>query len=126
MAKPPKTDPNVVSQKLRDRLARYDRGPFLDATARFLRNGPTEDAIKAKAEKDPESWARATRVMASLGGFAERSEHVNVNLSANDMVRALVARVGLDRARVTLQASAPALLALLPAEPIEAEHERLA
>lgn len=114
MAKPPKTDPDRVSQNLKDRLARYDRGPFLDLTARFLRNAPSEDAIKSKAEKDPESWARSTRVMATLGGYTERSEHVNVNVNASDMVRALVARVGLDRARVTLEASAPGLLALLP------------
>ena len=118
MAKPPKTDPNLVEQKLKDRLARYDRGPFLDMTARFLRNGPSEEAIKTKAEKDPESWARSTRVMAGLGGYTERSEHVNVNVNAKDMVQALIARVGLDRARTTLEASAPGLLALLPAEAI--------
>ena len=118
MAKPPRTDSNAVAKRLKERLARYDRGPFLDLTARFMRNAPSEDAIKAKGEKDPESWARSTRIMASLGGYAERSEHVNVNISAKDVVANLVARVGLDKARQALEAQAPALLALLP-EPIE-------
>ena len=121
MAKPPRTDPELVSKNLRDRLARYDRGPFIDMTARFLRNGPSEEAIKTKAEKDPESWARSTRVMAGLGGFTERSEHVNVNVNARDVVMALVARVGPEKARAALEAQAPGLLALLPSEPIDVE-----
>lgn len=68
MKQGPKAD-EILAQ-----LRQLAREPFQDVLARMLNCAPSDEAIKAQAEKFPDRWAQAVTIMGRLGGYTEKTE----------------------------------------------------
>jgi hypothetical protein len=60
-------------------LMNMSRQPFRDALATLLGCSPSEDAIKAFAERFPDRWAQAVAIMGRLSGYHEKLQ-VDTNM----------------------------------------------
>ena len=66
--------PTFSSADVLKQLDVLSRQPFRDITARLLSNSPTDQQLKAFAEKSPDRWAQAVAIFARLGGFHDKLE----------------------------------------------------
>lgn len=72
--------------ELRARLRQYDRTPFIELLAGWLECLPTEDAVKAFAEKSPDKYISALVQIARVGGYVDKMEtNVNINVAIGNM-----------------------------------------
>lgn len=94
-----------VRERIKQRIARYDRAPFQDHLATALERGPKPAHWHALAKKNPARWADAVSTLAKVSGFAERSESVHVQLGPQEIAQQLVARHGQQKALELLKAA---------------------
>lgn len=87
-----------------ERLARMDRGPLQELLALMLAATPTKARLRAWAKANPYQHARAVAMLVKPAGFADRTEALSLNLSADAVAREAVQRFGAERARQALAA----------------------
>ena len=90
--KAPKYSPEAQAEQL-DNL---DRRAFQEIAELWLASHPSQGAIAALAEKNPDRWAQALAIVGRLRGFTEKVE-ANVSLSASISTLSdaeLLARIG--------------------------------
>lgn len=66
--------PAFNAADIRNALARYDRGPFLELLAKMVELFPDETSLKALAMKKPELFISSMIAMARISGFTEKQE----------------------------------------------------
>ena len=66
--------PAFNAADIRNALARYDRGPFLELLAKMVELFPDEASLKALAMKKPELFINSMIAMARISGFTEKQE----------------------------------------------------
>ncbi len=96
--------PRLNEKRIGERLARLDRGPAVDYLAKLYAATPTQKRPKEWANADPAQHARAIAGQTKPAGYADRSEAINLHVSADAMAREAVSRFGPDRARQALTA----------------------
>jgi len=96
--------PRLNEKRIGERLARLDRGPAVDYLAKLYAAAPSARRLKEWANDKPEQHARAISGQTKAAGFAERTEALNLHVSADAMAREAVSRFGPDRARQALTA----------------------
>ena len=69
------------------KIQALDQQPFREEAAKWLGLGPSDEAIRGLAEKDPTRWMAGLNLMARLGGFHEkqlaiREANITVNVAA--------------------------------------------
>ena len=79
-----KISPPITSNPLQSRAAKKEdlvphlemmsRKPFQDILAVVLANEPEDESIQRLADSNPEKWANMTKTMASLAGYADKTE----------------------------------------------------
>lgn len=70
----PSNAPAFNAADIRNALARYDRGPFLELLAKMVELFPNDDSLKALAMKKPELFISSMIAMARISGFTEKQE----------------------------------------------------
>lgn len=85
------------------RVTEGDRAPFHNLLADGLRHAPRMKDWR-ELRKDPEAYARTIDKLAKLAGYTERTEHVRVNVTGENLASRLVAIHGPDQARAILKA----------------------
>lgn len=71
---------------IRSYLGSYSREPFLRQLAKFLGCAPDRKSIQAFANRNPDRWANATKVLGNLAGFRDQvSIEQNINFNVNNM-----------------------------------------
>jgi len=66
--------PQIPVATIAERVAVLSRSPFRDQVARILNCAPTDEAIVALAEKNPDRWGQLLAIVARLGGYTEKLE----------------------------------------------------
>lgn len=66
----PQMDPTTIHQQ----IANLSRSPFRDKVAQILECGPTDGAIVALAEKNPDRWGQLLAMLARLAGYTDKLE----------------------------------------------------
>ncbi len=75
-----KVDQLTTSQ----RLANMSRSPFMDKLAQALDHGPSDEAITAIANRNPDRYAQYVAIFARLAGYSDKLE-VESTVSINSM-----------------------------------------
>ena len=96
--------PRLNEKRIAERLARLDRGPAVEYLAKLYAATPTLKRLRAWADERPEQHARAISGQTKPAGYADRSEAINLHVSADAMAREAVSRFGPERARQALEA----------------------
>ena len=96
--------PRLSAAAITDRIARLDRGPVQEYYARVLAATPSPAKLKEWAHDNPFQHGRLVAQLAKPAGYADRTEALNLHVSAESMAREAVSRFGPDRARQALTA----------------------
>ncbi len=66
--------PMIPVEQIREQLESLSRRPFRTVLARLLDCAPSEEAMIAQAEKNPDRWGQTVALLARLSGYNERLE----------------------------------------------------
>lgn len=98
----PSRRPSWTAEDLTAQLRRYDRSPFIDLLAYWLRCAPDMDAIELLAKKKPDVWVKALTDLARISGYSEKQEVTHTvrvdqlsDSQLEDRARELASRLGL-------------------------------
>ncbi len=68
------TAPRIPADTIAQSIANLSRSPFRDKVAQILACGPSDGAIVALAEKNPDRWGQLLAMLARLGGYTDKLE----------------------------------------------------
>ncbi len=66
--------PQIPVEQIREQLESLSRRPFRTVLARLLDCAPTDAAMVAQAEKNPDRWGQTVALLARLSGYNEKLE----------------------------------------------------
>ena len=76
----------VQTDDLIHQLKQYDRQPFLDLLAEYMKLFPSKEALLRFADAYPDRYMGALAQLARIGGFTDKTESsVNINVNLNKM-----------------------------------------